>query len=174
MARTVTIEDFVSDLPKDLRLYGLGLTALKVETVTAEEEQAIRMAFEDGMKLIEKISPKLADEIRHQFPLVIKLAEIAKADMDGKPITYPSVPGKLGVAWLIPQVVKYVATPNDTNPAFTDYTANSWYMDVTAGTEAYILGGSGATEFYKPSPTEDQSTDRHQTGIQPDEDTDRD
>ena len=57
MARTVTIEDFVRDLPKELRLYGLGLTALKVETVTTEEEEAIRLAFEDGMKLIEKISP---------------------------------------------------------------------------------------------------------------------
>jgi len=154
--QTVELKEFLSDLPAGIRFYDPGQKTISIAELTREEEEAIRKAFYDGLGLVEKISPKLADEYEKQFDLIMKFAQIAKADMDEKPITYPSTTGKLGVAWLIPQVVKYVATPSASDPAYTDYAANTWLITTTAGTAAYILGGSGATEFYKPKQTEGQ------------------
>jgi len=67
-------------------------------------------------------------------------------------ITYPSEEGKAGIMPLFPQAIKYTATPSDTEPAYTDYITNTWEMDLTAGTTAYLFGSSA--NYYYASPVE--------------------
>ncbi|MEM2830985.1 MAG: hypothetical protein QXZ14_12080, partial [Candidatus Jordarchaeales archaeon] len=89
--------------------------------------------------------------------LAINMAGVAKATFPvRKNYAFPSVPGSLGVAWLFPQGLKWVATPNASNPCYTSYKANSWDIDVTAGTNAYLLGDG--TNFYRANPNTDQHT----------------
>jgi len=60
---------------------------------------------------------------------------------------------QFGVGLLIPQLLKYNASPSSTYPSYTDYTVNSWNISLTAGSTAHILGDG--TNYYKASPTTD-------------------
>jgi len=120
------------------------------------EREIVEYVFNSGLNSLKKVAPSVAAELEWQRELALIFAAIAKATFPvRKNYTYPSTPGNLGVTWLFPQALKWVATPNADNPCYTSYAANSWDISVTAGTPAYLLGDG--TNFYRTS----RATDRH-------------
>lgn len=119
--------------------------------LTPKEEEAIRTVFNYGISQIEKVSPIIASELKPQISIAIKAAGMFKEMLpEKKTFSFPSESGGLGVAWLFPQAIRYVATPSSSLPAYTSYPTNSWDMSLTAGTAAYFFGDG--TNYYKASP----------------------
>jgi hypothetical protein len=154
----------MSERPVDIKTISAGVTvaALERQTVsfvelTDREKQALSFVFESGLKHIRKVAPSIAADIERQKEFALNIAGVAKATFPvRKNYAFPSVPGSLGVAWLFPQGLKWVATPSEENPCYTSYSTNSWDIAVTAGTNAYILGDG--THFYRANPNTDQHT----------------
>jgi hypothetical protein len=154
----------MSERPVDIKTISAGVTvaALERQTVsfvelTDREKQAVSYVFESGLKHLRRVAPSVAADIERQKELALNMAGVAKATFPvRKNYAFPSVPGSLGVAWLFPQGLKWVNTPNSSNPCYTSYKSNSWDIDVTAGTDAYILGDG--TNFYRTNPNTDQHT----------------
>jgi len=154
----------MSERPVNVKDIAAGVTvaALDRQTVSYvelsdEEKRWINFVFDSGLTHLRKVAPSIAPEIERQRGLALNMAGVAKATFPvRKNYAFPSVPGSLGVAWLFPQGLKWVATPNASNPCYTSYTTNSWDIAVTAGTNAYILGDG--TNFYKANPNTDQHT----------------
>jgi hypothetical protein len=141
---------------------GVNIAALDRQIVnyvelSNDEKKYVSYAFDSGIAHLQKVLPSIAGDIARQKDLVLMMAGVAKATFPvRKNFAYPSVPGSLGVAWLFPQGLKWVATPSSTNPCYTSYKTNSWDIDVTAGTKAYLLGDG--TNFYKTNPNTDTHT----------------
>jgi hypothetical protein len=141
---------------------GVPLARLARDVVSAvdispSEAQWIGWIFDRGIEQLRKVSPVIAADIAAQKNLAIRMAGVAKATFPvRKNYSFPSVPGSLGAAWLFPQGLKWVSSPNSSNPCYSDYTVNSWDISMTAGTAAYLLGSSA--NFYKANPTTDQHT----------------
>lgn len=124
----------------------LGRDKLPYKELSDNETAIINTVFDRGLEVLKKVSPTIAADIEKQRQLAIHFAGIAKALMDYKIYSFPSVGGQLGVNWLFPQAIKYTTTTP------TGYTNNSWDISITAGTKAYILGSDAAT--YKTNSTE--------------------
>ena len=121
----------------------------------AYELNVVNKVFDYGLSQLRKISPKIASDIETQRSIAQKVAGIFKEMIpEKKSYAFPSETGSLGVAWLFPQAIRYVASPSSTYPAYTSYPANSWDISLTAGTAAYLLGDG--TNFYRASPTTSQ------------------
>jgi len=145
------------DLFREERDRGLNIFAGGRETVdflqlAEQEQESVHTVVDLMVRQLRRVAPPLADDIEAQRPAFIKWAGVAKGIFpENKPVTFPSEPGAIGIAPIIPQAVKYAATPSSTYPCYTDYNTNSWEIDLTAGNTTYLLGSS--TEFYKASPT---------------------
>ncbi|MEM2195210.1 MAG: hypothetical protein QW803_12180 [Candidatus Methanomethylicia archaeon] len=141
---------------------GIPVAALERRTVSYvdlsdTERKWVEYVFNSGVKHLKIVAPSIASDIERQKDLAIRMAGVAKATFPvRKNYNFPSVPGSLGVAWLFPQAIKWTKTPDTSNPCYTSYKDNSWDIDVTAGTAAYLLGDG--TNFYKANPTTEQHT----------------
>lgn len=137
--------------PLEISLFFGDRKEVVYEKLEDREIDAIKNIFGIGIDQLNDISPKIASKIKPQESIAIKCAGIFK-DMlpEKKSITFPSETGTIGVAWLFPQAIRYVASPSSTYPAYTSYPANSWDMSLTAGTPAYLFGDG--TNYYKASP----------------------
>jgi len=148
---------FYEELGKGLKIFSGGREQVEVSSLTTAEENAIQECMKESARLIERISPKLARDWMNHLTIALKFGQIAKAKFPvEKPISFPAEPGHLGVSPLIPQAIKYVSSPSSTNPAYSDYTINTWNISLTAGSAAYLLGSASA--YYKANPTTDQHT----------------
>ncbi len=140
MVRTVSIRELIGGVkPYPPILYGKGAEAqVIVEPLTKEEEKAIRAWLAYQIEHLARISPKLADDLKSELEVIIKIAEIFKAETKK---TYNVVtphmpkPAEIGVNILIPQF----------------FGRNNHAIDVTAGTAAYLWGS--ATAFFKTEST---------------------
>jgi type II secretory pathway pseudopilin PulG len=118
------------------------------------EVRVVLEVFRQGVDVLRRMLPEVARDIERQVNLAVLAAGLAKGAFNATiNYAFPPTTGTLGVAWLFPQAIRYATTPSPTAPAYTSYKPNSWDIDVTAGTPAYIFGGPGATEFYRASPT---------------------
>lgn len=143
--------------PMGINVFTGGRETVAHEPLKAEEEEAVNKAVDMVARLLGKVSPDLARQFRNHLDVFKFFGGVAKAMFpESKPISFPSQEGHIGIIPLIPQVIKYVATPSATSPAYTSYNTNSWEMDLTAGTAAYIFGDG--TNFYKANPATDQHT----------------
>jgi hypothetical protein len=129
----------------------LGRDRFPFVSLDANERMAIQTVLMDGLAHLRRVAPELYDALTDTHPvtnakpnlveLAVTFAGIAKAMLPSqKPYTFPSTPGKLGVAWLFPQAIK------PTTATASGYNVNSWDIPITAGTKAYILGSDAA--FY--------------------------
>jgi hypothetical protein len=123
----------------------LGRDRFPLAPLDSSEVNDVLKVLNEGLNHLRRVAPQVYDAVVNPVPgaslerLVLTFAAVAKAQFPTqKPYTFPSVPGKLGVAWLIPQAIKYGATVP------TSYTNNSWDISVTAGTRAYLLGSDAA------------------------------
>jgi len=152
---TVNLDVLFQDVyAQKIPVFKGGKDVIEYTELEESEKNAIRQCINDGVELLARISPKLANDFRKHEPFFMKLGGIAKAKMDNKPITYPGESGSIGVGFLIPQAIKYTTTTP------TDFANNLWQMSVTAGATAYILGSD--TAFYRTNSTEGS---RHIIGI---------
>ena len=139
-----------------IQVYGGGRVQFEEETLTESDISAIDNFFDDLIGQLRLVSSKIADLYRRQREVIMRFAGVAKATFpERKNFSYPSQTGTIGMVPIIPQALKYTATPSDTEPAYTSYKTNSYDIDIVAGTPAYFLGDG--TNFYKASPT----TEKH-------------
>lgn len=151
--RPVSIDAIKAGIP----VAALDRTIVSYVDLSSDEKTWVGYVFDKGIEHLRKVAPSIASDIAKQRNLAINMAGVAKATFPvRKNYSFPSVPGSLGVAWLFPQGLKWVATPDASNPCYTSYRANSWDIDVTAGTNAYLLGDG--TNFYRANPNTDQHT----------------
>ena len=140
MVRTVSIKELIGGIkPYPQLLYGKGSEAeVIIEPLTEREEAAIRAWLGYQIDHLARISPKLADDFKKELEVIMRIAEIFKAETKK---TYNTLtphmpkPAEIGVNLLIPQF----------------FGRNNHAIDVTAGTPAF-LWGSG-TAFFKTDST---------------------
>ena len=160
-ALSITPQEILSQT--NIPVAALGRDRFPQAPLDPSEKDAVLKVLREGLNHLRRVSPAIYDAIVNPVPganleqLVLIFAAVAKAQFPTqKPYSFPSVPGKLGVAWLIPQAIKYgsVASGATAGPA-TSYASNSWDITVTAGTKAYLLGSdtvwyvtSSATNAY--------------------------
>jgi hypothetical protein len=118
------------------------------------EVRVVLEVFKQGVDILRRTLPEVARDIERQVSLAVLAAGLAKGAFNATiNYAFPPTTGTLGAAWLFPQAIKYVLDPSEpAAPAYTSYKPNSWDIDVTAGTPAFIFGGPGATQFYRASP----------------------
>ena len=137
MVKVVALSDIITPI------YTGGVKETKAQSLDTEDMDSIDMflGFMEGY--LRRISPILADIfVNEQTRKFIEgLAEIAKAEFDNKPIVWPCTKGnKICIAPLAPQFIRYVDSPSEKYPAFSDYELNRWDISLTAGQPAYLLG----------------------------------
>ena len=144
------LEEILGDeLLKEHPAFGAQRTFDYIELEDGDEKAILR-CIRDTVGIMSKISPEIAALFSDQEEAVLKYAGIAKAIFpETKEYTYPSQGGNLGVLPIIPQALRYIATPSATSPAFTSYATNLWEITTTAGTAAYFLGS--AAQHYRTS-----------------------
>jgi len=143
---------FREERDRGLNIFAGGREVVDHLSLGDAEQEAVHTVVDLMIRLVRRVAPPLADDLEFQRPAFIKWAGVAKGIFpEQKPVTFPSEPGSIGVAPIIPQAIKYNATPSATYPCYTDYTTNTWNISLTAGTTAYLLGSAAA--FYKASPT---------------------
>lgn len=151
------VDLFKEEIDRGIPIAALERREINYYPLSKDEVDVVRRVFRVGVEHLRKISPVIASDIEIQESLAIKMAGVAKAVFPVvKSYAFPSVPGSLGVNWIFPQAIKYVATPSATSPAYTSYATNSWDISLTAGTEAFLFGSS--TDWYKASPATDAHT----------------
>ncbi|MEM2292752.1 MAG: hypothetical protein QXX41_05705 [Nitrososphaerota archaeon] len=151
--RPVSIDQLKAGIP----VAALDRTTVSYVELSDDEKRWVGYVFDRGVEHLRKVAPSIASSIAAQRSLAINMAGVAKATFPvRKNYSFPSVPGSLGVSWLFPQGIKWVATPNASNPCYSSYLPNSWDISVTAGTNAYLFGDG--TNFYRANPNTDQHT----------------
>jgi hypothetical protein len=144
---------FADELNNGIPIFAGGKDSVQYQALGPAEEKAVETCFQKGLKVITEVSPKLGPFIGRQLPAFKKWAGVAKASFPTiKTVAFPSQPGMLGVNFLIPQSIKYNATPSATYPCYSDYPADSWDLSLTASSITYLLGS--ASQYYKASPTD--------------------
>ena len=152
-----------------IRVFSGGKDLIDIADMAAEERDAILYCFDQNVKKIENISPKLAAGLRPQREAMVKFAQIAKGTFpETKTYSYPGQHGGLGVDFLNPYLLGYGANITATLSGNTGYLDTSlavgtngdrtWWLGggtagtgLTAGTLARILGydATAATAYYK-------------------------
>ena len=146
--KTLTLDEIWGGLHV---LYG-GLESVNVEETISDEETAKwNDFFEESVDVLSKISSVIANDLESQKSFYESLLKIFKAKVSKAYGGIFPTSSQFGSALIVPQDIKYNATPSSTYPCYTDYTTNSWNIDLTAGSGAYLLGSASA--FYKASPT---------------------
>jgi hypothetical protein len=146
---------FKPEKERGINFFWGGRTSIEYTTPKPEEIEAVDLCINNALSVLRRTSPILATDYEKHRSVFHKFAGIAKAKFPGnKPIMFPSQTGTIGCLPLIPQAIRYVASPDATKPAYSSYALNSWDISLTAGTPAYILGDG--TNFYKASPTTEQ------------------
>jgi len=128
-------------------------TSLSIKPLRGPEQRVVSSFLSHYANIIEKqLDSRAAQIIRRPetFAFVSLLVAYFKASrlLTDKELVDVVRSNNIGIAPLTPQAIKYSTTGAGSN---TGYNTNSWDIPVTAGTPAYILGGSGATAFYKTS-----------------------
>jgi hypothetical protein len=146
-------EKFKEEIARGLNIVSGGRDTIEYVAPTTTEISEVDKCIDQIVSVLRKASPSVAADFQAQKTIFEKFAGVAKAKFPGlKSITYPGTSGNIGVMGLVPEAIRYVATPADATPAYTSYPANSWDISLTAGTAAYLFGD--ATHFYKASPTD--------------------
>ena len=152
-------EMFAPEANAGIRVFSGGKDLIDIADMAAEERDAILYCFDQNVKKIENISPKLAASLRPQREAMVKFAQIAKGTFpETKTFSYPGQSGGLAVDFLAPYLYSYARTKNGATPgnyccnAYTDSAVvgfGTWDASLTAGTPFYIAGDS--THAYRGS-----------------------
>ncbi len=130
-----------------------GVKSVRISAITQPELANWRKFFDNAVKKLRRISPEVADEFELHEPFFLAHIGIFKAEVKNKAYggERPSE-GEFGSIFIIPQAIRYVATPSAAEPAYSHYDLNQWTISITAGTRRYLFGDG--TNYYKARPTE--------------------
>jgi hypothetical protein len=152
MVQAKISEMFAPELNAGIRVFSGGKDLIDIADMAAEERDSILYCFDQNVKKIENISPKLAASLRPQRDAMVKFAQIAKGTFpETKTYSYPGQSGGLAVDFITPYLYKYstasagaAAGSYDTNGynASTVAGANVWDIDLVCGTPAYLAGSA--------------------------------
>jgi hypothetical protein len=88
--------------------------------------------------------------------IALKFAMIAKGTLASqggtKPITWPPVVGQIGVSFLDPFLLQYSNAKTSTNPAYTDYTKDTWNVPFNATLGSTLVQLLGSATYTKNTP----------------------
>ncbi len=152
MAKSESVKDLFQEF-QGMQFFTGGKEAIEYDELTPDEQNAVDLVVEQGADFLSQISVNLGQSFKNQMKAFERFAGVAKATFPvEKTITYPSQPGTLGVNLLIPEAIKYAATPNPSAGinSYTSYANDSWDIPLTAGSVSYILG-AGGTNYYTAS-----------------------
>jgi hypothetical protein len=132
-----------------IRVFSGGKDLIDIADMAQEERDAILYCFDQNVKKIENISPKLAAGLRPQREAMVKFAQIAKGTFpETKTYSYPGQQGGLAVDFLSPYTFRYDATATGAagKNSYTLYNDSvpvgygSWDIPLVTGTKIGILG----------------------------------
>jgi hypothetical protein len=160
-------EMFAPESNAGIRIFSGGKDLIDIADMAAEERDAILYCFDQNVKKIENVSPKLAAGLRPQREAMVKFAQIAKGTFpETKTYSYPGQSGGLAVDFLNPYLYKYVRAGSTVlgHRAYTSYADSgvvgysTWDINLaTVGTKYYIAG-NGTTGYYRGSDGGDGTT----------------
>lgn len=176
-------ELFAHEISAGTGFFSNGRELVQTGALSQNEITAILTSYRSNLSIIQKISPKLyADLVSQQSPLpdpnwqsngrsaALKFAMIAKGTLASqggtKTITWPPQVGQIGVSWLDPFLVKYINVASSANPAYTDYTKDSWNLPFNATLGNALAQILGTATFTKGTPPTTASTVTAQTWYQ--------
>lgn len=127
---------------------------MRVAKLTPQELREInQVLYKMYVGFLERGYTYLANIVLQNVPVAIFAAQVAKATFDNKPISTRPSENQIGVDVIFPQVIKYTLTPDDNNPAYSDYIPNTWRINLkepfNINPISYLLGD--ATHYWKPS-----------------------
>mgnify|MGYP000442137821 CR=1 FL=1 len=146
MPVTINFQKLGAEVFKEYILVG-GIPEVEGETLSPQEEKAVLAGVEFGRRIYERISPKLAVLFDRYAPLVLEAAKIYKrialrAQVAAE-FAWPPQLDKLAAVPIAPQLIRYVASPSDNDPAFSDYQLNTFKISFTTpGETKYLFGSS--------------------------------
>jgi len=153
-------EMFAPEANAGIRVFSGGKDLIDIADMAAEERDAILYCFDQNVKKIQNISPKLAAGLMPQREAMVKFAQIAKGTFpETKTYSYPGQQGGLACDFLNPYLYKYARTGSTVlgHRAYTSYADSSvagygtWDINLaTCGTLYYIAGDAAAT-YYRGS-----------------------
>ena len=156
MVQARITEMFSPEANAGIRVFSGGKDLVDIADMAAEERDAVLYCFDQNVKKIENISPKLAASLRPQREAMVKFAQIAKGTFpETKTYSYPGQVGGLAVDFLSPYTWKYqrfASLGTNSGMSYTDYVENgagipTWNLNLVAGAPAvgnYIAGDSAA------------------------------
>jgi hypothetical protein len=140
---------FAPEAQAGIRIFTGGKDSVDIADMSSDESDAILYCFDQNVKKIENISPKLAAALRPQRSAVVKWAQVAKGTFpQTKNFAYPGVAGGLGVHFLNPYLYKYSNAPNTNTGghSWSDYSDSvipgygTWDLNMVAGNPTYVAG----------------------------------
>lgn len=159
MVQARICEMFAPEANAGIRVFSGGKDLIDIADMAAEERDAVLYCFDQNVKKIENVSPKLAASLRPQREAMVKFAQIAKGTFpETKTYSYPGQQGGLGVDFLTPYTFNYnssatVADGADGSNGFTEYLDStitgfgSWNLNFAAANNHPVpLLGSWATK----------------------------
>lgn len=143
------LEDiFTDELVGGTPFFTGGRTDTEFEELSKAEEASISKVVRNHATLMQYTSPILAQTLLNHEKAIIKMGGVAKALFPTeKVIKYPGVQNSITVDIITPQMLFWDTSADTTNPCYNGYTANSWDIDLTAGTPAYLFGDG--TNYYQ-------------------------
>jgi hypothetical protein len=164
MVQAKISEMFASEANAGIRVFSGGKDLIDIADMAAEERDAILYCFDQNVKKIENVSPKIAAGLRPQREAMVKFAQIAKGTFpETKTYSYPGQAGGLAVDFLNPYLLGYGDSNGTTGAGdgvtpYYDIALSQTSNDViktwdypfagAAETVAYILGKSASTYYH--------------------------
>jgi hypothetical protein len=153
-------EMFAPEANAGIRVFSGGKDLIDIADMAAEERDAILYCFDQNVKKIENVSPKIAAGLRPQREAMVKFAQIAKGTFpETKTYSYPGQTGGLAVDFLTPYLFGYGTSDSGTGAnGYNDIagasgstaTMRTWDLPLTASTVRTILGYDVTTyQYYK-------------------------
>lgn len=125
-----------------------GRSDTEFEVLSGEEEAAISRVVRSHASLMALTSPTLASILLKQEMAIIKMGGIAKALFPNEKIVKsPGTQNSIVVDIVTPQALFWDTSADATNPCYNGYAANSWDVELTAGSVKYLLGDG--TNYYE-------------------------
>ena len=142
MSTTTSFEDAFKNT--GVPVFAGGRKEVTVTGLDPSEVQKITFVVNKTADFVSKVSPTLGNTVRSQLSVVLSAAQVAKGEMNNKPITYPGEVNTIAIVPIIPQFINFGSISNTTCVAQTGYPKDTWDVSLTAGSVFYLLGTSTA------------------------------
>ncbi len=158
---TITIEQLQRTIREEgslAEIYHFGRRRYEIRQRRLSEEEIttiIQTVARDIYTYADKGLTEVAEAITEAIPAIIVAAREMKAITEGSEIVpHPREENEIGIIPIIPQFIKYTASPDTTHPAYTEYNnPNKWLITFKVDEKGnpqptYLLGTE--TGYWKP------------------------